>query len=74
LEVGVINYTELQISVVHGLSALLAATRTRYELERHFPQKDADGMDDAIAAGRDRIEVLKRLRDEFEAEMAKPAP
>ena len=65
------NYAEHTDAVVASLSAILAATRARYESERTGPSFDSDKSDDFIKEMGKRIEVLKRLRDEFEAEMAR---
>lgn len=64
---------EATISQVVGcLSLLIVNSLQAMEEERHFPGHDPDHMDEKIKRSRERAAILRRLREEFENEMAKP--
>lgn len=63
---------ELTQEITNGISTLITATLQSHENERHFPGFDPDKMDDKIKATGERVKTLRRLREEFENEMAKP--
>lgn len=66
------NPLEAQNIIQSGLSYLITKTLASHESERHYPCADPDKMDDKIKATGERVKTLRRLREEFENEMAKP--
>lgn len=58
-------------SVLYGLTALIQSTLRQHEGECSAPKRAADGMDHFISATALRVLALRRLREDFENEMAK---
>jgi len=57
-------------SIVNGMSELIAQASRALAVERSFPGPDADRMDEKIKGCERRIAVLRKMRNEFEDEMA----
>jgi len=65
-----LNNIEAAENIVNGLSALIKTALEQCEMERTNPGFNPDLMDAKIKHYRERSVTLRRLRDEFENEMA----
>jgi hypothetical protein len=59
--------------IVNGLSVLIRSSLASLEGESTAPGPDPDRMDATIKLHRERVATLRRLREEFENEMARCA-
>ena len=60
-----------QPCVVAGLTVLIRTTLAAHERERSLPSRSPDEMDHFIGQTGERVKLLRRLREEFENEMAR---
>jgi hypothetical protein len=64
---------DTRTNIVNGLSVLIRSSLTALEGESVNPGPNPDRMDATIALHRERVATLRRLREEFENEMARCA-
>lgn len=66
------NHDERVARVLRDLSALILSAKKTHELQRHYPDADADRMDSIIERTGQRVEKLRELREDFEDLMGVP--
>lgn len=60
-----------ETQIVNGLSALISKALRQHEEERQSPIRSADSMDHFIGESGARVTALRRIRADFENEMAR---
>lgn len=55
-----------------GLTAAIVTTLIAQRQQEYYPCSDADRMDDKIANCKRRVELLRKMRNDFEDEMSQP--
>lgn len=56
---------------INLLSIIISKTLRTLESERYHPDPDVDKSDQLIKDSKDRVIVLRKIREDFENEMAK---
>ncbi len=58
--------------VLDGLTDIIMTTLYRQRREEYTPGFDADNMDDTIKRCKERVKLMRYLRESFEDEMSRP--